>query len=507
MKINQLKAGVILTYLSQAIHVLSSMIYTPIMLRLLGQSEYGLYQLVSSVVSYLGLLNLGFGAGYIRFYSKYKAENDEIKIRRLNGMYLIVFSVLGLLSLVCGGIMTFNTPAIFGNGLSAEELSKAKVLMAMMIISLPITLLDSVFACYLTAKERFLFQKGMACIKGVISPFVTLPLLMMGYGSVGMVAVSLGITIASFLTDVWFATKKLSMKFDFKGFDFRLLKQIWVFTFFIFINMIIDQINWSVDKFLLGRMIGTIAVAVYGIAASLNSMYLTFSTAISSVFVPKVNMLVSKENDNQKLTELFTKVGRVQFIILALIISGYILYGKAFIGFWAGEAYTEAYLIGILLMLPVTIPLIQNLGIEIQRAKNMHQIRSIVYLIMAIANIFLSILLIKYFGVVGAAVGTTVSLTLGNGLFMNIYYHKKMGLNILHFWKEILKFLPAVALTMGVGVIIKMIIPAQNILLLGVDIVIYCLVYLIFMWIMGMNKSEKDLFSKPLKKILNRKSR
>ena len=158
-------------------------------------------------------------------------------------------------------------------------------------------------------------------------------------------------------------------------------------------------------------------------------------------------------------------------------------------------------------MLPVTIPLIQNLGIEIQRAKNMHQIRSIVYLIMAIANIFLSILLIKYFGVVGAAVGTTVSLTLGNGLFMNIYYHKKMGLNILHFWKEILKFLPAVALTMGVGVIIKMIIPAQNILLLGVDIVIYCLVYLIFMWIMGMNKSEKDLFSKPLKKILNRKSR
>ena len=135
MRINQLKAGVILTYLSQAIHVLSSMLYTPIMLRLLGQSEYGLYQLVSSVVSYLGLLNLGFGAGYIRFYSKYKAENDELKIKRLNGMYLIVFTILGLLSLICGAIMVLNTSVIFGDGLSTAELSKAKVLMIMMVMS------------------------------------------------------------------------------------------------------------------------------------------------------------------------------------------------------------------------------------------------------------------------------------------------------------------------------------------------------------------------------------
>lgn len=507
MKINQLKAGVILTYLSQAIHVLSSMLYTPIMLRLLGQSEYGLYQLVSSVVSYLGLLNLGFGAGYIKFYSKYKAENDETKIKKLNGMYLIVFAILGLLSLVCGAVMLFNTEAIFGSGLSLKELTKAKVLMAMMVLSLPITLLDSVFSCYLTARERFLFQKGVTCIKGILSPFITLPLLLMGYGSVGMVAVSLGITILSFLTNVWFATKNLNMKFNFRGFDYSLLKQIWTFTFFIFINMIIDQINWSVDKFLLGRMIGTTAVAVYGVAASLNSMYLTFSTAISSVFVPKVNMLVSKENDNQKLTELFTRVGRIQFIILALIISGYILYGKEFIAFWAGENYTETYLIGILLMLPVTVPLIQNLGIEIQRAKNMHKIRAVVYFIMAIANVLLSIQLIKYFGVVGAAVGTAVSLVLGNGLFMNVYYHKKIGLDILYFWKEIFKFLPVVALTVVVGVIVKMIIPTKGIVLLGANIAIYCVVYLLFMWIMGMNKSEKDLFKGPLKKILNRKSR
>ena len=47
--------------------------------------------------------------------------------------------------------------------------------------------------------------------------------------------------------------------------------------------MIIDQVNWNVDKFLLGRFRGTVAVAVYGLAAQLNSYYMSLSTAISSV--------------------------------------------------------------------------------------------------------------------------------------------------------------------------------------------------------------------------------
>lgn len=67
---NQRKMGVILTYTSEAIKILTGLLYTPIMLRLLGQSEYGLYQLVYSVVSYLSLLSMGFGSSYLRFYSK-----------------------------------------------------------------------------------------------------------------------------------------------------------------------------------------------------------------------------------------------------------------------------------------------------------------------------------------------------------------------------------------------------------------------------------------------------
>ena len=96
MKINQLKAGIILSYTSMGVGYAISIIYTPIMLRLLGQSEYGLYNFVSSIVAYLGLLNFGFGSAYVRYYSRYKVANDRQNIAKLNGMFLIIFSVIGL---------------------------------------------------------------------------------------------------------------------------------------------------------------------------------------------------------------------------------------------------------------------------------------------------------------------------------------------------------------------------------------------------------------------------
>ncbi|GFI41918.1 hypothetical protein IMSAGC017_01964 [Thomasclavelia cocleata] len=91
MKTNQLKIGVILSYVGMIVQNIISIVYTSLMLRLLGKSEYGLYQLVFSVVSYLGLLSFGFGSTYVRFYSRYKVKDDVDGIARLNGMFITIF--------------------------------------------------------------------------------------------------------------------------------------------------------------------------------------------------------------------------------------------------------------------------------------------------------------------------------------------------------------------------------------------------------------------------------
>ena len=277
-----------------------------------------------------------------------------------------------------------------------------------------------------------------------------------------------------------------------------------MFTFFIFINQIIDQINWSVDKFLLGRFAGTTAVAVYGVGGQINSMYIEFSSSVSNVFVPKVNRIVAEAGDDRELTKLFTKVGRIQFIILGLILSGFTFFGIPFIKIWAGPEYGASYAVVLLLIIPVTVPLIQNLGIEIQRAKNMHKVRAVVYLAIAIANVFISIPLIKIMGPAGAALGTAISLIAGNVIFMNWYYHARIGMNMFYFWKEIAKFVPALIGPCVVGIIIMNFANIMGLVKLGVFAIVYTVVYGLSMYFLGMNEEEKQLVMGPIRKILRK---
>src|SRR5690606_19011823 len=115
------------------------------------------------------------------------------------------------------------------------------------------------------------------------------------------------------------------------------VKDMLTFSFFIFLNMIIDQIYWKTDQIVLGIISGTSAVAVYSIASQLNSYYMNFSTNINSVFLPQISAISVKTDDMTQINSIFNRVGRMQFAIMSLILTGFILYGKSFIVFWVGK--------------------------------------------------------------------------------------------------------------------------------------------------------------------------
>lgn len=506
MKINQLKIGVILSYITMIAQNVIAIVYIPVMLHLLGQSEYGLYQLVYSVVSYLGLLSFGFGSAYVRFYSRFKVKKDKIGISRLNGMFMLVFIIIGIIALLAGSVLIANVENIFGSSLTVDELSTARILMILMVINLAVSFPSSVFDSYVTAHECYFFQRIISLLQTVLNPFLTLPLLLMGYKSISLVIVTTLFTFVKLIVNYWYCTKKINMSFCFKKMNLSLFKEIGMFSFFIFINMIVDQINWSVDKFILGVFGGTTAVAVYAIGGQINTMYMSLSTSVSSVFIPRVNKIVAEDdNNNEALTNIFTKVGRIQFIILALVLGGFIVLGKFFINIWAGSDYSTAYYVALLLMVPGIVSLIQNLGIEIQRAKNMHKFRSIVYFMIAIGNVFISIPLSKFYGETGAALGTAIALVIGNIILMNWYYHAKIKLNIFYFWKQIFLLFPAVIISVLVAEMLSIIIAVDSVshfIFIGV---LYIIIYFICMLLFGMNSFEKNLIMQPLKKIIGRK--
>ena len=133
---SQLGAGVILSYISQGVQIIITLFYTPIMLRLLGQSEYGLYQLVFSVVSYLSLFTFGFSSAYVKFYAQAKTEyNAEYALSKVNGMFLTVFSALGLVVLALGTVLVFHIEAILGTKLLPNEIDISRILMAILVVN------------------------------------------------------------------------------------------------------------------------------------------------------------------------------------------------------------------------------------------------------------------------------------------------------------------------------------------------------------------------------------
>lgn len=506
---NQLKAGALLSYVQMALNIIINLAYVPLMIRALGQSEYGLYNTVSSTIATLSLLSLGFGSGYIRYYSIYKKEGNDEKIYKLNGLFLIIFTIIGIVGLACGLWLSNNLHLVFDEGLTGSEYATARVLMLLLTVNLALSFPMSVFSNIISANEKYVFLKLLGMLKTVGGPLVTLPLLLLGYGSVALVTVTLSISIVTDILYFIYVKFALKNRFIFRGFEKGLFKSLCVYTGFIAVNLLVDQINWNIDKLLLGRFHGTAAVAVYSVAFTIYQCCMMFSTAVSGVFTPRIHKIVNQTTDNlfkrrQKLTDLFVKVGRIQFLLLGLIVSGIVFFGKPFIYFWAGNGYNEAYYVALLLVIPACVALIQNVGIEVQRAENKHKFRSIAYLIMALMNLVLSIFLCKRFGAVGSAVGTAVSLLIANGLVMNIYYHKKCDIDVLLFWKNIARISLGFILPILFGVLVTYFVNLYVVWKLLLFIALYTMMYCGSMWLFGMNAYEKELILKPLKKVLKR---
>lgn len=501
---NQLKAGAILSYISLGLTSFISIIYTPIMLRLLGQSQYGLYNLANSVIGYLGILDFGLGNAVIRYTSKYKALNDKESEESLYGIFIIIYSILAIIILIAGGILIMNIDSIFSTKLSMEELETMKILMVIMIFNLSISFPLGIFGGIITAYERFVFPKAMSIVRSVINPFIMLPLLLMGYRSIGMTVATTILNIIFISINIYYCFVKLKIKIKFKKFNFDIIKEISGYSFFIFMNIIVDKIYWSTDQLILGVVSGSVAVAIYAVGSTINGYYMNFSTAISGVFLPKITAMVTRSVSDNELSDLFIKAGRVQYIIMSFILGGFILVGEQFINNWAGQGYREAYYIAIIVMIPLTIPLIQTLGISILQAKNMHKFRSNIYLIIAIINIVASIPLAKALGGIGAAMATSVSIIIGHGIIMNVYYMKIIKLDILSFWNNILKMSIPVVLSVVVSKLINSLIYINGYLGIVIKGCIFSSIFLGFMWFIGMNDYEKKLIYKPLKKIGNK---
>lgn len=488
---SQRKAGAILGYANIVVKNLVNLVYTPMLLAFIGQADYGVFQTANSFVFSLTLLTFGFSEAYIRFYTLKRVSGTEEDVRSLNGMYLVLYAAVSAAALGLGLLFSANVGAFFSGSFTPDEVGLAGELMAIMAVNVAATLFSTVFDAYIMAHEQFRFQQTRQMLTTLATPVIAFCLLNLGMGAVGVALAQLAVTLVLLVLNVRFAVARLGMRFSLRRLDGELFRAVAAFSAWIFVNQVCDLVNQSVPNVLLGALTSAVTVSVFAVSIQIRSVFVSLSTAMSSVFVPKINRIVATSDDNVELTRLMTRVGRYQMLLFCWVYCGFVLLGRFFIAKWAGEGFLDAYFLICAMALPLGVPLCQNTGIEIQRAKNRHKARSLVYLGMACINVVFTWFASPYLGYWAPGIAYIASIVLGNGLFMNWYYQRRIGLDMRHFWRRNLPVVLVSAAVLAVCMGAELFLPVASWLGFIAWGVAYTAVFAAAMWLFVLDKDEK----------------
>ena len=167
--------------------------------------------------------------------------------------------------------------------MTENEISKAKIMMLILTFNLAVTFPLGIFGNIITAHEKFIVSKLVKILQIILQPILMIPLLLFGYKSIAMTVVLTITNILCLIINMVICLTKLDVKLKFKGIDWILLKEIFAYSFYIFLNEIIDKANWSIDRFILGSICGTVVTAVYSVASASNG-FVIIAVNISCAF-------------------------------------------------------------------------------------------------------------------------------------------------------------------------------------------------------------------------------
>jgi len=429
------KLGLLLSYGSFVITILVSFIFTPLIVRLLGQSQYGLFQLIGAFVGYLAILDLGMSTVITKFVAEYKERGDEQSYIEFLFHTTIMYVFLSLLLLGIGFVLYFFLDRVFGSSLSKLELETAKKMFLWLIVGQSITLFSQIYTGALIGHKKFVFVKIVHLLRTLLTKGVSIVVILFG-------SLALGVTISNVFVNVLYTIVVIlyGRKFiKIKVVPIRLsvFKYILGYTSFLFISAIISQIYWKLDELLIGMKLNTSYVAIYAVAMSIFALIRNLSSSINVMLLPNASKLFVKKSNVKTIVNYFTRTSRVIMILYSIIFIGFMLYGEKFIYYWVGRGYEESYYIVVILMIGFYFPIGLLPSENLFKAYNYLKMYTLIFLFSAILNIFFTWILIDELGVLGAAMSTSATVLLFNGLVVMSLLKRKFQFNIIKVLKEI----------------------------------------------------------------------
>lgn len=439
----EVKLGALLSYILIICNSVYGMVVAPYMLGMLGNAEYGVYKAIGSLTASMVVLDLGIGGTMQRYIAKFNAEGKRKECSNFSAMGLLQAGGLSaVVALVCV-VLYFRLDALYGESFLPSELIRAKEVFILSSLSLLLSIFENVINGIISGLNRFVFSNGVKIATLFLRAALYFIVLPIWKSAVAVMAISVLISTLVILFELLYLLCRLKLRIRYSYFDKTIFKESSLYTGMMFVQSLTAQINTNLDNVLIGSILGTIAVSVYSFGLTIFGMFQQLSCAISGVMLPTVTDELTKGTNHRGLEDLVIQAGRIQFAILGAVVCGFAVIGKEFTYLWLadqlGDGYLDVWVISMIFMIPTIWELSQNVCLSILRAKNLLGFRTMVLLIGVVLNFVISYFGTKYYGYYAAAVGTSASVIFSSLICLNIYYYKKLSLNILRIFYHILR--------------------------------------------------------------------
>lgn len=502
---SQIKKGAVLNYVIIFLTNAVGLFITPFILNHIGSAEYGVYMAIGALVGTISVLDLGLNNTIVRFVAKYRAENDKRGEENFLATTMLIYGVISMVIIILG-VSFYGYIDTYFTKMTLDEIEIAKTIFILLIFNLAIGLPGGSFVGICYGYENFVFPKAVNIIRYILRTLVVVAVLIMGGKAIALVIIDTVFNIIFLSVESYFVFFKLKVRFKLHEFNIKYIKQIFGYSMWIFIFSIVTIFQWKAGHWVLGRIATPTVLTIYGIGIVLGTYYGSFSTAISSVFLPRATKMTVGNASGEELTSMMIKIGRISLIVLMYILVAFGLYGEQFVNLWVGkelgkQGSHETWLIAFLIMLAYTLPLLQGFGNSILEAKNKLRFKAILYITFLFLGVILGAYLAKSLGAIGMITGTVTGWVIVQNV-MNFYYHHAIGLNVWRFFKEVLhKTSYTILLVIVMGSLINLL-PGGGWLNFIFKAGLYTICYLLLIYPLGMIAYEKELFLKPFKSIL-----
>jgi O-antigen/teichoic acid export membrane protein len=420
--------NVVSNLLNYAVSIFIPIFITPFLIHKLGDSHYGLWILINSVIGYYGLLDLGIASSINRYVAKYTAINDDKNLNSFVNTVLLLFVIICVISIIASLALSLFLANMFT--LSESDTHLFSRLIVIVGVAFAISFPTGIFNVLIRAIQRYDIANAINIFCFVAQTFIVVYFLSRGGGLIAFGLIVLAVKIASGLLSLYFALRAVPiLKIDLRLARRNKIKTIFEYSLFTFIWGISDRLKFDSASIIIGAFASTGSITYYSIGTRLMSSYSEAIDTICSVTKPVFSSMESL-NQTKSIGELLIKGTRYSSIVSIFLGISLIIYGKPFIELWVGKGYESSYNVVLILVIPFILANLQSMSASVAYGIGKHRFFALISLLEGIITLCLNIILLQYYGIYGIAIGTAIPMSIKVLFIQPIYICRVVGVKL-----------------------------------------------------------------------------